>query len=89
LPLIFLFLLSANKKIIILYGLFFLGMCGVIAGSFRWIRDVLPDPQKTTSIGYAQYFGYPLYLDTAIFSLIIFSPILFFAAIKFLKIKIK
>jgi hypothetical protein len=91
LPIVFLILKSSYKKIIILYSLFFIVLCGVIALSFRWIRDILPDTQldTITSIGYAQYFGYPLHLDTIIFFIIIFSPVLFFAVIKVLKIKIK
>lgn len=52
---------------------FFLTICLVL--SFRAIRDSLP-PTKIENqkiVGYSQYFGYPLYLDTIVFFIFILS----------------
>lgn len=48
--------------------------------SFKKIRSLLPPPEINSNklIGFAQYFGYPLYFDTIFFFFLIFVPILTF-----------
>ena len=86
-PLIFLILISRHKNILILTNLLILFLLGIFAVYFRKLRDVMPDPaiSKETSIGYSQYFGYPLYLDSLIFFILILSPVLFYIFIKLLQ----
>lgn len=45
---------------------------------FKKIRALLPPPEISSNklIGFAQYFGYPLYFDTIFFFFLIFIPIL-------------
>ena len=90
LPLTYIIFISKHKNIIILTVLFILFLLGAFALSFRKLRDIMPDPavNAETSIGYAQYFGYPMYLDTIIFFILILSPVLFFTPIKLVQ-KIK
>lgn len=49
----------------------------IIIVTFRKIRALFPVPQASDSeiVGYAQYYGYPLYFDTFIFFTIMLSPI--------------
>ena len=90
LPLTYIIFISKHKNIIVLTVLFILFLLGTFALSFRKLRDIMPDPavNAETSIGYAQYFGYPMYLDTIIFFILILSPVLFFTPIKLVQ-KIK
>ncbi len=48
--------------------------------AFRYLRDnaMIPEINKNKIIGYSQYFGYPLYLDTIIFFVFILYPVIFF-----------
>lgn len=86
-PPAFLILISKHKNILISNALFLLFLLGIFAVSFRKLRDIMPDPaiSKETSIGYAQYFGYPLYLDSIIFFILMLSPVLFFTLVKILQ----
>jgi hypothetical protein len=47
---------------------------------FKKIRTSLPPPEIGSDrlVGFAQYFGYPLYFDAFLFFLLLFSPILLF-----------
>ena len=49
----------------------------------RDIRSLFPLPiiDETKSVGYAQYFGYPIYFDTLAFNFFFLSPLvlMFFA----------
>ena len=87
LPLTYIIFISKHKNIIVLTVLFILFLLGTFALSFRKLRDIMPDPavNAETSIGYAQYFGYPLYLDSIIFFILIISPVLFFTFIKLIQ----
>ena len=87
LPLTYIIFISRHKNIIVPTVLFILFLLGAFALSFRKLRDVMPDPavNAETSIGYAQYFGYPLYLDSIIFFILIISPVLFFTFIKLIQ----
>ena len=80
----FLVLVSRYRNILIFNVLFILFLLGVFAVTFRKLRDIMPDPaiSKETSIGYAQYFGYPLYLDSIIFFILILSPVLFYTFVR-------
>jgi hypothetical protein len=53
--------------------------------SFREMRAMIPPPEITGEklVGFAQYFGYPLYFDTYIFALIILLPVLIFIFFSF------
>ena len=87
LPLTYIIFISRHKNIIVPTVLFILFLLGAFALSFRKLRDVMPDPavNAETSIGYGQYFGYPLYLDSIIFFILIISPVLFFTFIKLIQ----
>ena len=87
LPLTYIIFISRHKNIIVPTVLFILFLLGAFALSFRKLRDIMPDPavNAETSIGYAQYFGYPLYLDSIIFFILIISPVLFFTFIKLIQ----
>ena len=67
--------------------LFFFFLVFFLALSFRKIRDFLPPPEirKEHIVGYAQYFGYPLYLDVAVFFIVILCPVIIFLLIKLWK----
>ena len=51
-----------------------------LAITFRKIRDLFPKPtiSENVSIGFAQYFGYPLLFDSILFFSLIFVPIIIF-----------
>lgn len=52
----------------------------IILVSFRQLRSLF-SPSKVIEgeiVGYAQYFGYPLYFETIIFFIFILSPIIIF-----------
>jgi len=51
---------------------------------FKPLRDNLPPSMigRSDVVGYAQYYGYPFYLDTVIFFILIFHPIILFALLK-------
>lgn len=86
-PPAFLILISKHRNMLISNALFLLFLLGMLAVSFRKLRDMMPDPVigRETSIGYAQYFGYSLYLDSIIFFILILSPVLFFTLIRILQ----
>jgi len=48
--------------------------------TFKKIRALLPPPEIMSNkiIGFAQYFGYPLYFDTIFVLFLIFLPVLLF-----------
>jgi hypothetical protein len=76
---------STYKRNILLGGaLSFLLLDFLLVIAFRNIRDLLPPPEigKKHIIGYSQYFGYPFYLDTIIFFILICYPLGFFIVIK-------
>jgi hypothetical protein len=77
-PAIRIFIKSVYSKIINSNILGLIILLFIIAVSFRHLRDIFPKPHidNATSIGYAQYFGYPLYLDNYIFWIFIATPIL-------------
>lgn len=87
LPVLFVILSSKNKWLITANYLLILLILVFFAASFKTLRDLFPNPiiSENTSIGYAQYFGYPLYLDSYIFFIIILSPVLFFTIMKLRK----
>jgi hypothetical protein len=81
-----------QRKVIIGFVFYVsIALC-ILALLFRTLRDILPDPELKvdTSIGYAQYFGYPIYLDTFLFFLLLLLPVIYFFGIRiFSKTKIK
>ena len=46
--------------------------------SFKLIRNLMPPPMigKDKIVGYAQYFGYPIYFDAVVFLLFLSMPAL-------------
>lgn len=77
------FLLLINRlnlkdfiKFVIYLGLFDLALFL----SFRFLRTLFPLPEILGNkiIGYAQYFGYPIYFDNFIFIILFFLPALLF-----------
>ena len=54
--------------------------------NFKKIRAIFPPPEISNNnlIGFAQYFGYPLYLDTVFFFFLIFTPALTFIFLHFI-----
>jgi hypothetical protein len=68
------------KKLLIQYFLSILLVIFLAAFSFRKLRDLFSRPDYTHAgmVGYAQYFGYPLYLDTILFFCILLYPVVFF-----------
>jgi hypothetical protein len=91
LPIIYMLFHSRNKKIVLTCFVFILGVLTSVIISFRTLRDLLPNPKigENTSIGYAQYFGYPLYLDSIVFFVIVFSPVIYLIILKFLRYRNK
>jgi len=79
-PAIIIFFNSKYKKTYIYLIIFVFLTAGIIVLSFRSLRDFFGKTKidEGVSIGYAQYFGYPIYLDTILFFLIILTPIIFF-----------
>lgn len=69
----------------LLIELFVLGVIvSIIVVFFRQIRDIFPPAMIGTShvIGYAQYYGYPFYLDTIIFFVLLLHPLVVFLFFK-------
>lgn len=58
----------------------------VLTLNFKGIRTLFPVPEigKDKLIGFAHYYGYPLYYDTIFFFILIFIPILNFSVIYWL-----
>lgn len=52
---------------------------------FKKIRAVLPIPMINNDklVGYAQYYGYPIYFDTVFFFLIIILPVIILLSLYF------
>lgn len=77
--------LSNRKRFNLFFEIFFywLTAAGVLAFSFRYIRELFPLPEigKHNIVGYTQYFGYPFYFDAIFFNLFIFLPILAFVLV--------
>ncbi|MDO8621275.1 MAG: hypothetical protein Q7R31_03260 [Candidatus Levybacteria bacterium] len=63
-------------KFVIYLGLFDL----TLFLSFRFLRTLFPLPEILGNkiIGYAQYFGYPIYFDNLVFIILFFIPALIF-----------
>jgi hypothetical protein len=84
---------QAKYKKVIIWFVFYVSIAlSILALLFRTLRDILPNPElkADTSIGYAQYFGYPLYLDTFLFFLLLLLPVIYFFGVRFFsKTKIK
>ena len=78
---------TTKKKLLVQYFLSLLLVIFLLALSFRKLRDVLSVPDFTHSgmVGYAQYFGYPLYLDTILFFCLFLYPLAFFLLMGFRK----
>ena len=70
------------KKIIILIeGLIYIFIIYLfIFLNFRYLRSLFGRPEigENGIIGYAQYFGYPLYFETILFAIFILAPIVIF-----------
>lgn len=48
----------------------------VLGVGFRHLRDLFPKPESTGEIiGFAQYFGYPLFFDNVLFWILIITPV--------------
>ncbi len=54
---------------------------------FRYVRNYFPKPglKDSNIVGFAQYFGYPLYFDIFLFCFIIFTPLVSYFLIKLIK----
>lgn len=76
---------KSGDRLLFLIEIIIIAIFGfILILSFRKLRDSLPPPEINQSkvIGYAQYFGYPLYMDAVIFFSIIFFPAAFFAIMR-------
>ena len=73
-----------DRYAIIIFSALTILMLLFFALTFRIVRDNLPPTPISANkiIGYSQYFGYPLFLDTAIFLILILLPIIFFVALR-------
>ncbi len=79
---------SGKKKLnpdVILYSVILFVLYFLILFEYRQLRSFFPKPSKEDVIGFAQYFGYPLYFDNFIFLAIILSPILAFIIKRIIK----
>lgn len=75
-----------DTRILILFVGLFVLLLILFLTNFRTVRDSIPpEIGEHKIVGYAQYFGYPLYLDTFVFFAFILYPILFFTLFKCLK----
>jgi hypothetical protein len=83
-PLVIL-LISLKKQWWLLVELIVLGLISFITIIFwRQIRDSLPPAMigKSHVVGYAQYYGYPFYLDVTIFFILVLHPVAVFLFFK-------
>jgi hypothetical protein len=87
LPVFYLVKKSWYKKIFFIFGASYFTYIAITALSFKKFRDLFSSkPQVNTDLlGFPQYYGYPLYLDTAIFFAVILFPVVFFFLMKFIK----
>jgi len=87
LPIFYVFYKLKNKFAVLIEAIFFVLLAIIFILTFRKLRDSLPPPaiNQTKIIAYTQYFGYPFYLDTAIFLVFIFFPIIVFSVLRYLK----
>lgn len=69
---------NATKKEAILFVLIEVFIIASVFLTYRRLRYFFPKPLMEDAIGYAQYFGYPLYFDNFIFLIIILSPVFAF-----------
>ena len=71
-----------NRKLkILLEGLLYISLMYLaILMTFRQLRSLFSYPKIAEDgiVGYAQYFGYPMYFETIIFFIFVFSPVLVF-----------
>lgn len=75
-----------KQKQIFLFGVLVFVEFIIFITSFRFLRDVFSTTPilegRRTSIGYAQFTGYPFYLDTILFCALLVCPVLFVSLIK-------
>lgn len=67
--------IKSNVALFVLIEVF---LIVIIFIAYRPIRVLFPKFFVGGVVGYAQYFGYPLYFDNFVFLIIILSPILAF-----------
>ncbi|MBI2613663.1 MAG: glycosyltransferase [Candidatus Levybacteria bacterium] len=80
--------LLTQKLKILIEGLFYITIVySIILLNFRHLRSLFSPPKINQSeiVGYAQYFGYPLYFETIILFIFIFTPILVFFVLSKMK----
>lgn len=73
--------LSSQRFKILIEGVFYISIIYlIILLNFRQLRLLFKPPEITENgiVGYAHYFGYPLYFETIIFFVFILSPIVVF-----------
>lgn len=77
---------SASIKLIIYSILLSSVLDSFLLINFKKIRAIFPPPEIEANklIGFAQYFGYPLYFDTIFFFFLIFTPVLTFIFLYFI-----
>jgi hypothetical protein len=85
-PVLFFLSKSEYKKILFFFSVSFFIYIIFIALSFRKFRDIFSTKPQSGSdlLGFPQYSGYPLYLDTVIFFAVILFPVVFFVLLKLL-----
>lgn len=68
---------KAKKRIIKIIAISFI-LIFLSLLSFKKIKNFVPPPEINSEkmIGYSQYFGYPLYLDTVFFIFLLSVPLL-------------
>jgi hypothetical protein len=84
--------IKPSKKIFLHVGILcsFFFLLGIFALSFRKMRDTLPPPEISEKhiVGYSHFFGYPFFLDTAVFFFFMLYPLFaFFMLYLFSQIK--
>lgn len=84
-PFIFFIFKFSSLKILLEVFIHFTLIIGTIFFTFRYFRSLFYPPKiaENKIVGYAQYFGYPLYFDTLLFFFFIMMPALMFFYILF------
>ncbi len=79
-PMLLLLINFLHLKGLMRFVIFIGSFCIILFLSFRSLRALFPLPEILGNkiVGYAQYFGYPIYFDNFVFIILFFSPALIF-----------
>lgn len=81
------FILKIKFKLFLEGLLYFCFLVGVIFLSFRTVREMFDPPLigEHLIVGYAQYYGYPLYFEAVILFIVLLSPFIILSLMKIKK----